>query len=184
LRRLIGRGTKGGRPVEQYNEVMPKRYDADVAAGELLEECWDGSLPIDPVRVAQTLGVKVLDAPLNDDVSGALVKEKNADPSILLNASDSKNRKRFTCAHELGHFIRRADEPEKYEYVDYRDERSSTGTVEEERFANGFAANLLMPELLVKSFHDQKLPDFRMARMFGVSQEAMHFRLKNLGLSE
>ena len=161
---------------------MPKRYDGAVAASELLEECWDGTLPVDPVRVAQSMGVKVLDASLSDDVSGALVKKEGADPSILLNATDSRNRKRFTCAHELGHFIRRTAEPHKYEYVDYRDERSSTGTVEEEMFANSFAANLLMPEFLVKSLHGQELPDFRMAKKFGVSQEAMQFRLKNLGL--
>jgi Zn-dependent peptidase ImmA (M78 family) len=162
---------------------MSKRYDPDVAASELLDECWDGLLPVDPVRVAQSLGVKVLDASLNEDVSGALVKKEGADPSILLSATDSRNRKRFTCAHELGHFIRRSDEPEKYEYVDYRDQQSSTGTVEEERFANSFAANLLMPELLVKSLHEQGLPDFRMAKKFGVSQEAMQYRLENLGLA-
>jgi Zn-dependent peptidase ImmA (M78 family) len=63
----------------------------------------------------------------------------------------------LSWAHELGHFIRRTDEPHKYEYVDYRDQRSSTGTDEEEMFANRFAANLLMPELLVKTFHEQEL---------------------------
>lgn len=144
-KRMIKSENKKTRPTEQYTGSMPKRYDASVAARELLEECWDGTLPVDPVHVARTMGVKVLDASLDDDVSGALVKEEGADPSILLNASDSRNRKRFTCAHELGHFIRRTDEPHKYEYVDYRDQRSSTGTDEEEMFANRFAANLLMP---------------------------------------
>jgi Zn-dependent peptidase ImmA (M78 family) len=124
-----------------------------------------------------------LDARLTEAVSGALVKRPGADPSILLNAEDSKNRKRFTCAHELGHFIRRTDEPEQYEYVDYRDQLSSTGKDAEEKFANRFAANLLMPEFLVKAFHDEQLPEFRMAKKFGVSQEAMHYRLENLGLT-
>jgi Zn-dependent peptidase ImmA (M78 family) len=162
---------------------MSRRYDAESAAGELLDDCWDGVLPVDPVRVAQSLGVKVLDVYLNEDVSGALVKEQGADPSILLNANDSRNRKRFTCAHELGHFIRRTEQPEKYEYVDYRDARSSTGTVEEEKFANSFAANLLMPKFLVEELHRQGLPDFRMAQRFGVSRESMQYRLENLGLS-
>jgi Zn-dependent peptidase ImmA (M78 family) len=161
---------------------MPRNYDAQSAASELLDDCWDGVLPVDPVRIAQSLGVKVLDTSLNDDVSGALVKERGADPSILLNANDSKNRKRFTCAHELGHFIRRAERPEQYEYVDYRDSRSSNGTVEEEKFANSFAANLLMPDFLVRELNKQGLPDFRMAQKFGVSREAMHHRLDNLRL--
>jgi Zn-dependent peptidase ImmA (M78 family) len=161
---------------------MAPRYDAESAASELLDECWDEVLPVDPVRIAQSLGIKVLDVSLNEDVSGALVKKRGTDPSILLNANDTRNRKRFTCAHELGHFIRRTERPEQYEYIDYRDSRSSNGTEEEERFANSFAANLLMPFSLVKQFHRQGLPDFRMAQKFGVSRESMQYRLDNLGL--
>lgn len=161
---------------------MPTLYDADMAASELLDECWDGVLPIDPVRMAKSLGVEVLDVYLQEQVSGALVKKPGQDPSILLNAKDSKNRKRFTCAHELGHYVRRAEEPTQYEYVDYRDQNSSTGTDEEERFANKFAANLLMPKWIVETFHEQGLAPFRMAKQFGVSPESMQYRLENLGL--
>jgi Zn-dependent peptidase ImmA (M78 family) len=162
---------------------MARHKQAEKAASELLDECWDGALPIDPVRIAKSLGVKVLDVYLKKDVSGALVKKREQDPSILLNAEDSKNRKRFTCAHELGHYIRRAGQPDQYEYVDYRDEKSSTGTDEEERFANSFAASLLMPEVAVRTLFDQDLPAFRMAKQFGVSPESMQYRLDNLGLS-
>lgn len=145
---------------------MADHPKAEQAAVELLQECWDGSLPVDPVRIAKALGIEVLDAALNEDVSGALVKKQGFDPLILLSSRDSSNRKRFTCAHEIGHFIRRSDELDKYEYVDYRDPTSSTGTVEEERFANSFAANLLMPKPAVESLHEQGLPDFRMAKVF------------------
>lgn len=162
---------------------MAGHREGEKAAVELLYECWDGSLPIDPVRIAKSLGVKVLDVYLNKDVSGALVKKQEEDPSILLNAEDSTTRKRFTCAHELGHYIRRAGERNQYEYVDYRDQRSSTGTDEEERYANSFAASLLMPELAVKAFNAEGLPAFRMAKRFGVSPESMQYRLDNLGLS-
>lgn len=163
---------------------MAGHRKAEKAASELLEECWDGALPIDPVRIAKSLGVEVLATQLKPDVSGALVKKKGKDPSILLNAGDSKNRKRFTCAHELGHYIRREARPEQqYEYVDYRDARSSTGTDEEERYANSFAASLLMPEVAVRAFSDQDLAAFRMAKIFGVSPESMQYRLDNLGLS-
>lgn len=163
---------------------MAQVQNPDLAANELLDECWDGVLPIDPVRMAKSLGVKVLDVYLKENVSGALVKKPDQDPSILLNAEDSKNRKRFTCAHELGHYVRRAGEPTQYEYVDYRDHRSSTGTDEEERFANSFAASLLMPKWIVEAQHGQDLPAFRMAKQFGVSPEAMQYRLENLGLSK
>ncbi len=171
---------------ERSGEAVTVRHMGDVrnaknAAEELLDEYWDGTLPVDPVRIAKSLDVEVLDVFLKDNVSGALVKKPEQDPSILLNANDSKTRKRFTAAHELGHYVRRANEPAGYEYVDYRDQRSSTGTDKEERFANSFAANLLMPAWLVESLHEE-IPGLRLARRFGVSHEAMHHRLDNLGL--
>lgn len=157
--------------------------EAERAAAELLDDCWDGSLPIDPVRIAKTLGVKVLNAEFGDDISGALLKKAGKDPSILLNAADSRSRRRFTCAHEIGHFILRTREPDQYEYVDYRDPTSSTGTVEEEHFANSFAASLLMPRAAVEDLLDQGFLDFRIAKQFGVSHEALKYRLDNLGLT-
>jgi Zn-dependent peptidase ImmA (M78 family) len=84
----------------------------------------------------------------------------------------------------LGHYILRASEPTpRYEYVDYRDKKSSTGTVEEERYANSFAASLLMPEDAVRAIHGPGIPAFRLAGQFGVSPESMQHRLDNLGLS-
>jgi Zn-dependent peptidase ImmA (M78 family) len=66
------------------------------------------------VRIARGLGIDVLDAQLDVSVSGALVKERDQDPSIVLNWIDHPNRKRFTCAHEIGHFVRRKDQPDEY----------------------------------------------------------------------
>jgi Zn-dependent peptidase ImmA (M78 family) len=163
---------------------MAGHKKAEKDALELLGEFWDGVLPVDPVRIAKELGLDVLDVSVKRDVSGALVKKEDRDPSILLNAEDSRTRKRFTCAHELGHYILRAAEPTpRYEYVDYRNKNSSTGTVEEERYANSFAASLLMPEDVVKAVHQSGMPAFRLAKQFGVSPESMQHRLNNLGLS-
>jgi Zn-dependent peptidase ImmA (M78 family) len=161
---------------------MADHPEAERAASEILAECWDGRLPIDPVRIADKFGLKTFSADLDENVSGSLVKRKGSDPEILLNKEDSRNRKRFTAAHELGHYVRRSERPEEYEYVDYRDERSSNGTAEEERFANGFAANLLMPREVVESLQEERTPDFLLAKQFGVSREAMRNRLDNLGL--
>jgi Zn-dependent peptidase ImmA (M78 family) len=163
---------------------MAGHKQAEKDAIELLDQSWDGALPVDPVRIAKDLGVEVLEVFLKKDVSGALVKKEGRDPSILLNAEDGKARKRFTCAHELGHYIRRSSEPApRYEYVDYRDKRSSTGTDEEERYANSFAASLLMPEVAVKAMHRPEMPAFSLAKRFGVSPESMQHRLDNLDLS-
>lgn len=162
--------------------MMADHPEAQRAASQVLEECWDGRLPIDPVRIAKTFGLKVFSADLDENVSGKLVKLRGSDPEILLNKEDSRNRKRFTAAHELGHYVRRSERPEEYEYVDCRDDQSSSGTVAEERFANSFAANLLMPKEAVESLNEEGTPDFLLAKQFGVSREAMRNRLDNLGL--
>ena len=162
--------------------IVALKDDAANAARHLLDETWGDRIPVDPVQIARRLGIDVVDARLGPDVSGALVKERDQDPSIFLNALDSKNRKRFSCAHELGHFVRRKNDPDRYEYVDFRGKLSRLGMDMEEIFANNFAAALLMPEERVRELHKQKLDEVAMAVRFDVSLEAMHNRLQNLKL--
>jgi Zn-dependent peptidase ImmA (M78 family) len=159
------------------------KEEAKQEAERLLEIAWwsdpGAGIPIDPVQIARRLGIDVFEVSLDREVSGALIKGRGQDPEILLNATDSSNRKRFTCAHELGHFVRRSDNLHEYEYIDFRDQLSSTGTDHEEMYANSFAANLLMPEDIVKRYRS-RADDVELALLFDVSREAMNNRLKNL----
>lgn len=151
-------------------------------AERILSQTWRSGLPIDPARIATRLGLDVVEALLDENVAGALVKEQGRDPLILLNQEDSSNRKRFTCAHEIGHYVRRRDNLDNFEYVDRRDFLASLGQDPDEIYANAFAANLLMPRDEVKRLVDDGVSDFEMALRFGVSREAMHYRLSNMGL--
>ncbi|HYD79211.1 MAG TPA: ImmA/IrrE family metallo-endopeptidase [Paucimonas sp.] len=138
---------------------------------------------MDPVWIAGQLGLEVREAVLPPNVSGALIKDRDQDPLIVLSQSDSKSRKRFTCAHELGHYADRLGKDiEQYEYIDLRGDQSSTGTNPDEVFANQFAAALLMPEEEVRRLAKAKLPAFLMAQHFGVSDDAIRYRLRNLRL--
>ena len=110
--------------------------------------------------------------------SGTIVKARDEDPVIFLNSSDATTVARFTCAHELGHFVLRRGDSE-FEYVDNRDELSGAGTNDAERFANAFAAALLMPRDVVK----ERAPFTEvvvLASQFRVSPEAMRHRIENL----
>lgn len=158
--------------------------DAKKSAALLLESIWeDRGLPVDPVAIANKLGIDVVEMELPDDVSGALIKDKDKDPVIVLAQTDSRSRKRFSCAHELGHYaFRMANDGDQYEYVDLRGQSSAAGTDPEEIFANQFAASLLMPEDKVRCLIKEKIPNFLLAQRFGVSDDAIRFRLKNLGL--
>ncbi|HEX3608184.1 MAG TPA: ImmA/IrrE family metallo-endopeptidase [Solirubrobacterales bacterium] len=158
------------------------KREAEKDAAKLLKATWGGAIPVDPVAIARTAGLSVLEAQLDENTLGALVKQPGRDPTILLNETDSENRRRFTCAHELGHFVRRSEEADEYTRVDLRNSLSATGEDPEEVYANEFAACLLMPEDEVRSFAETGMGDLEMAIRFKVSREAMQFRLKNLGL--
>jgi Zn-dependent peptidase ImmA (M78 family) len=143
---------------------------------------WPGQPPIDPAEVAQTLGLRVVTADLDSDVMGALIKRPGEQPTIMINQADPDNRQRFTCAHELGHWVRRSGEPEEFATIDLRSEESSTGKDPEEVFANEFAACLLIPaeELRIAKLLGRS--GRLLAVYFGVSQDAMAYRLANLGM--
>lgn len=168
---------------------------AEEDARELLKTAWAPagggdavSLPVDPFAIAQELGIKAFSAPLDKGVSGMLVKRAGEDAEIYVHAADSLNRQRFTCAHEIGHYVRRvAAEDTEWEYIEHRDLLTSQGTSQDEIYANQFAAALLMPREVVEARYAElesrglgAAPS--LAVEFGVSADAMQYRLKNLGL--
>lgn len=164
--------------------------DAASAASGLLTAVWQGrGFPVDPAWIAGQLGIRVIETTLPPEVSGALIKEPNQDPQIVLSKSDTINRKRFTCAHELGHFVSRSinedkyKDEERYDYIDFRAQSAASGTDKEEIFANQFAAALLMPEEAIREVSKTQKETFLLLSIFGVSHEAMRIRLKSLGIS-
>ena len=149
-----------------------------------LRDEYEIRLPVDPISIARRLGLLVYISHLDDGVSGMLIKEPGYDdPEIHLNQADTRNRQRFTCAHEIGHYVKRSAEGndgQMWEYVDRRDDLAAQGKNPEEIYANQFAANLLMPRDVVKRMKDRSVAT--LAYEFGVSGDAMNFRLDNLGL--
>jgi Zn-dependent peptidase ImmA (M78 family) len=167
---------------------------AEDDARAILRAAWaaaeggDPRLPVDPFVIAQELGLKAYSANLDQGVSGMLVKRAGEDAEIYVHAADSSNRQRFTCAHELGHYVKRSAAGDSaWEYVERRDLLTSQGTDPDEIYANQFAAALLMPREAVETrFRALENPSVTgaaaLAVEFGVSVDAMQYRIKNLGL--
>lgn len=104
-------------------------------------------------------------------------------------------RQRFTIAHELGHLLlhRYTTPHADGRQIRFRDEDSSKGSVREEVEANQFAAEVLMPEDLIRA-HLKMSFDLaddtadreaverltRLAKRFEVSVQALSFRVANL----
>lgn len=174
---------------------MRPRYElARSTARDLLEKAQVKKPPVDPVKIARSLGIRVVKVdPPEGGVSGFLIREdpETRAPIIGVNRYHNAVRRRFTVAHECGHFL--LDHPGDWHVDDvmisYRDEISSAGEHTPEIEANQFAAELLMPEdwlrtdFLKKPFDlgdDEKLRE--LASRYRVSTQAITFRLVNLRL--
>jgi Zn-dependent peptidase ImmA (M78 family) len=152
------------------------------------------SVPIPVERIAREKGLPVVEATMEADVSGALVRTNDLQ-GIAVNASQAPVRKRFTIAHELGHFLLDhvgRDQVDWQFTVIRRDGRSSEADDDQEIAANFFAANLLMPRHILRRDVEQfkgfdgevHLSDsevLTLARRYKVNGDAMRFRLQGLG---
>lgn len=154
------------------------------AAEQLLATAKVTAAPVDVYDLAHRCGVRVLTYDFDQMVDG-LVVQLDDGPAIGLDESRGhEERRRFTLAHELGHYLLRHTATF---YVDYHDAGSSSGQSphynwRNERSANEFAANLLMPADLVRKAHRRTDSIVELAQQFEVSKPAMGFRLSSLGL--
>ena len=149
----------------------------------------------EPVRVkslAKNLGIQVQEQTAEDGLSGFLYRDRNRNLTIIgVNVDHHENRQNFTAAHELGHFFLHDFDQVHFDRsfkVWRRDEKSSDGTNLEEREANLFAAELLMPaKFLEESINELGSLEFeadeikQLAKRYEVSVEAMTIRLTSLG---
>ena len=104
-----------------------------------------------------------------------------AERRVVVRADEPPARRRFTLAHEVGHWV--CQVLEGHAAPLYCREEVGVGEGKAlEREANVFAAELLMPEPDVRAAFAGAIADC--AERFGVSEEAMHWRLYNLELVE
>lgn len=99
---------------------------------------------------------------------------------MFLNQNHAPVRQRFTAAHELGHYFQNAFGLQRESYYFERADLARCGTDQDEIYANGFAACLLMPRKEVEAFRAAGYGVMELTNVFHVSTEAMNIRLKNL----
>lgn len=166
------------------------RFRAERGAERLLGSR-NPTVPVDVHAIAQGLGIRVVSEDLPENVSGVLLAEKDP-PIIAVSQADHWHRRRFSVAHELGHFLLHRNSATLFvdaNPVFFRDERSSQGADWQEIEANAFAAALLMPaEAIRRHLTEQPLDPLddaglgRLAQAFDVSSQAMAIRLAILNL--
>ena len=163
---------------------------AEQKAQELLVEM-KAQVPIDVSATAEFVGLSIVEEDLEDSVSGMLVV-KDGHGVIGVNEHHHPNRRRFSVAHEIGHYLLHRKGASVFvdsTPVFFRDETSAAGTKQQEIEANAFAAELLIPAASLRERVEQQALDpyddaavHRLARTFGVSAQALTIKLVRLDL--
>lgn len=135
--------------------------------------------PVEMIPLANDLGIEVFRASGWSDSISAMIKRDDRSVSgysIYVNASHSLVRRRFSIAHEIGHFVLHRDKIGDGLTDDalYRSKLSSPLEVQ----ANRFAANLLVPDNLLNQAMASGIETVTtLASHFNVSRSSMSIRL-------
>lgn len=152
------------------------------------------SWPVDVENIAKQMDVEVIETLLPDETSGVLEKTQSGKNTIFVNKTHAPVRKRFTIAHEIGHYLLSSRDGI---YVDkkifFRNGKSQQAINDDEIAANSFAAELLMPTPFIKKALNKFLQNGifdsgedvvqKLSDEFKVSTTAMSIKLQNMGLS-
>lgn len=141
------------------------------------------SPPIPVIEIAEGEGLSISSTSMDDLNSNgkiacaALILSSKA---ILVEKNDSIQRKRFSVAHEIGHYLMHHAQLERNPDLGiiYRAPiERETDPLEQE--ANFFAAHLLVPTEMLKYWHSITQSQQELATIFSVSMEVIGWRLKN-----
>jgi Zn-dependent peptidase ImmA (M78 family) len=144
----------------------------------------DGPVPVDALAT-DMLGLFVVESD-EIEVSGLLLPGTRY---VYLNAREAREsvgRRRFTLAHEIGHWVCQCDEgrvPDPEPIMCRQSDLSAKVDTNHEREANNFAASLLMPEEQVRRAAAEGIDADAAAERFGVSDIAMEWRYFNLDIT-
>ena len=154
-------------------------------------EKYQRQLPVGIVEMARDLSIEMYHTDgLKKGQSGSIAYEDGG-YVIYVNVNETPARKRFTIAHELGHWALHQDFlKQQGELIDsakqttdgalYRAPGETPGGQKRENEANQIAAELLMPAEQFRRIYEQADSIEEVADRFGVSASAASVRAKTL----
>ena len=182
---LLGQAQRHEYPNIRYFRRASQRQQAEDLAMEARDRLGYGLHPI--TDLAATLeerwGFRIFIRGIGSSISGLFAFHPKLGPNVLLNAKHPSQRRNWTLAHELGHFL--VDREGANVVLVNRQFPSS------EQFTDHFAAAFLMPASGVRrDFHNycSRTGKFStrhliyLANRYQVSPPAFTYRLESLGL--
>lgn len=122
---------------------------AALEAERLIKELGIDRLPIDPIAIAESLGILVQPKATTGGVSGMLIRVGNEFGIVYATYIDNEGFKRFCMAHEIGHYRIPGHVDAVLAHSDIHESHAGFVTDDPyERDADHFAAALLMPDPL------------------------------------
>ncbi len=142
---------------------------------------------VDVVSLASQLGIEVYAVEESDDfVAQIKYSKKNDQFYILVNKNHPHTRQRFSIAHELAHYVRDHDKIKAKGAMN----RQNGGDANEEHQADKLAAEILMPDEIVRDYMNQMDVDStqvikhgliaKLSEKFKVSKLVATLRLRHL----
>ncbi len=166
---------------------FPPTKVPEAGAASIRERLGLATKPIPRLRdILERAGVRVFELPVpTGEFSGFSFWHSEYGPCILVNASDTPGRRNFTVAHELAHLV--YGHESSVCSISLSRNGPSHGV---ERRANSFAVELLLPgRAVAEDFAERGYSDRptsqelgRMSGKWGVSLQALGYRLEKLGL--
>lgn len=165
-----------------------REFEIRKMAEELLKKHNLNKIPVDLNAILKAENIKYFERDLTELKLGndteALLLHSDKESLIVMNTAIEEKypgRKKFTVAHEIGHFFLHTKKGEPY--VAARRDKNNFFNKEEEE-ANKFASHLLMPNSFVEEafFNYRPLTLKNLASLFKVSEKAMSKKLDELGL--
>ena len=156
---------------QEWNLISPE--DKSVV------EKYLGEIPVKLGSMAKELGIVVKRSPtIPRSVSGQIKRLETGIYEIKINKYESRERQRFTLAHELAHFLLHRNEIDRLgeiaDNVLYRSGASETIEYE----ANRLAAQIIMPDDAISERQKAIGKNVnQLAKEFGVSKAVVEIRL-------
>lgn len=180
LEKLVAQQTLPTRELPKRNfDIEEVGFDwANQLADDLCRELNLGDYPAEVLarRLEEDYGVILLTHPIESGSAACL--RSGSDVVIVMNKDDAPWRQVFSLAHELFHIVTWSDS------LIQNVQCNESFFQKNEQLADAFAGALLMPQQMIeRDLHGQKLTYsivVAMARKYGVSAEAMLWRLCHL----
>lgn len=157
-----------------------------------------GKEPVNVAAILSDLGVAFEERPILSGESG-WIECQGGNFTVVVNEAESEQRRRFTAAHELAHYLMHRDllcedgdrlhrHTDRLFGANAELNRKAPLAQRHEAQANKLAAQIIMPASRIKEVWDSLDQENQtdkigvVAGQFGVSKAAMEIRAKTLGL--